>query len=98
LDDATAGLMHGLLQHAGTKLEMIALGSPYVAQEFPEVQNYLCTFSNEKVSELSAVKALFGEIPIHGRLPVSIPNIAQRGMGIDREAVPQGGQNAGNSK
>jgi hypothetical protein len=27
---------------------------------------------------------LFGEIPIRGRLPVSIPNIAQRGSGMDR--------------
>jgi len=35
---------------------------------------------------LSAVKALFGEIPIHGHLPVSIPNVAQRGAGIERQA------------
>jgi len=98
LDDATGALLRGLLQHAAPKLEMIALGSPYVAQEFPVVQNYLCTFSNERVSEISAVKGLFGEIPIHGRLPVTIPNIAQRGAGIDRDAVSQGGQNAGISQ
>ena len=60
LDDATGALLRGLLQHAAPKLEMIALGSPYVAQEFPVVQNYLCTFSNERVSEISAVKGLFG--------------------------------------
>jgi hypothetical protein len=35
---------------------------------------------------LSAVKALFGEIPIRGHLPVSIPNVAQRGAGIERQA------------
>src|SRR5205823_1182814 len=98
LDDATGALLRGLLQHAAPKLEMIALGSPYVAQEFAEVQNYLCTFSNEKVSEISAVKALFGEIPVHGRLPVTIPNVAQRGAGIDRDALSQGGQNAGTSQ
>jgi beta-N-acetylhexosaminidase len=87
LDDATSGLMRALLQNAAPKLAVVALGSPYLAQQFPEVQTYLCTFSNEKVSEVSAVKALFGEIPIHGKLPVTIPSIAARGAGIDREVA-----------
>jgi beta-N-acetylhexosaminidase len=34
-------------------------------------------------SERSAAKALFGEIPIHGKLPVTLPGIAKRGDGID---------------
>jgi beta-N-acetylhexosaminidase len=46
----------------------------------------MCTFSNASVSEVAAVKALFGEIAIRGHLPVSIPNIAQRGAGIERSA------------
>ena len=72
------------------------MGNPYVAQDFPAIQNYLCTFSNAGISETSAVKALFGEIAIHGHLPVSIPNIAQRGAGIERalQAVREGSQHA----
>ena len=62
----------------------IVAGNPYMAAEFPEVQNYLCTYSFVSVSELSAIRALFGEIAIRGRLPVSIPGIAQRGAGIER--------------
>jgi len=61
---------------------VLAVGNPYVAKDFPEVQNYLCTFSAAPVSELSAVKALFGEIPLRGHLPVTIPGIANRGAGI----------------
>jgi len=68
------------------------MGNPYLAQDFATVQNYLCSFSNASVSEISAVKALFGEITIRGNLPVSIPNIAQRGAGIERPAqIAQGG-------
>ena len=52
------------------------MGNPYIAAQFPEVQTYLCTFSDAQVSEISAVKAMFGEIPMPGRLPVTIPNIA----------------------
>jgi len=52
----------------------------------------MCTFSNATVSEIAAVKALFGEIAIRGRLPVTIPNVAQRGAGLDRPAqVANGG-------
>jgi len=67
-----------------------------MAQDFPAIQNYLCTFSNASVSEISAVRALFGEIAIHGHLPVSIPNIAQRGAGIERvpQAAQEGSQHA----
>jgi len=56
----------------------------------PEVQTYLCTYSNAQVSEESAVKAIFGEIPMPGRLPVTIPNIAARGSGLGAP-VPSGG-------
>ena len=38
----------------------------------------VCTFSNAPLSELSAVKFLFGEIPARGHLPVTIPGIALR--------------------
>jgi len=31
------------------------------------------------------VKAVFGEIPIHGKLPVTLPGVAKRGDGIDRD-------------
>jgi len=91
LDDATAALLHSLLERAADKTVLLALGSPYLAAQFPEVENYLCTFSNAPVSEISAVKALFGEISIRGRLPVTIPGIAARGAGIDRAGLAQGG-------
>jgi beta-N-acetylhexosaminidase len=84
LGEKSGALMHNILQTAGPRTMMIAMGNPYVASEFPEVQNYLCTFSNATVSEVSAVKALFGEIPITGHLPVNIPGIAEQGAGIQR--------------
>jgi beta-N-acetylhexosaminidase len=92
LSDAGEVLLQKVLDQAAQKTVVLAMGNPYLAQDFPTVQNYLCTFSNATVSEISAVKALFGEIPIHGHLPVSIPNIAQRGAGIERQATSaQGG-------
>ena len=96
LNDASGTLLQSILDHAAEKTAVLAMGNPYVAQDFPAIQNYLCTFSNASVSETSAVKALFGEIAIHGHLPVSIPNVAQRGAGIERpsQAAQEGSQNA----
>jgi beta-N-acetylhexosaminidase len=92
LSDASGALLQKVLDHAAEKTAVLAMGNPYLAQDFPAVQNYLCAFSNATVSEISAVKALFGEIAIRGHLPVSIPNIAQRGAGIERPAQSaQGG-------
>ena len=89
LDDATGALLESILDLAGPKTVLVALGSPYVADEFPQVENYVCTFSGVPVSERAAVKALFGEIAIHGRLPVTIPGVAERGAGLDRPAAGQ---------
>lgn len=84
LADATGALLNQVLGRAADKTVVLAMGNPYLASDFPAVQTYLCTFSNAAVSEVSAVKALFGEIPVRGHLPVSIPNVAQRGAGIER--------------
>ena len=82
--DATGTLLQQLLDRAAAKTAVVAMGNPYLASDFPKIENYMCTFSNASVSEISAVKALFGEIAIRGHLPVSIPNVAQRGTGLER--------------
>ena len=84
MSDASGALLQKVLDHAAEKTTVLAMGNPYIAQDFPAIQNYICAFSNATVSEVSVVRALFGEIPVHGRLPVTIPNIAQRGFGMDR--------------
>jgi beta-N-acetylhexosaminidase len=90
--DATGTLLQQVLDRAGQKTAVVAMGNPYLASDFPKIETYLCTFSNASVSEVAAVKALFGEIPIRGHLPVSIPNVAARGSGIEHPAqVAKGG-------
>jgi beta-N-acetylhexosaminidase len=84
--DASGTLLQRLLDHAAEKTAVVAMGNPYLASDFPKIENYMCTFSNATVSEVSAIKALFGEIPIRGHLPVTIPNVAQRGAGLERPA------------
>jgi beta-N-acetylhexosaminidase len=92
MSDATGTLLQQLLDRAGPKTAVVAVGNPYLASDFPKIENYMCTFSNASVSEIAAIRALFGEIPIRGHLPVTIPNVAERGAGLERPAqVAKGG-------
>ncbi len=91
MDDATGSLLTVILDRAADRTVVLAMGNPYVAQDFPAIQNYVCAFSNATVSETAAVKAIFGEIPIGGHLPVTIPGIASRGEGLERPAQPSSG-------
>ncbi len=65
-----------------TPVVMIAMGSPYVVAIAPKAAACLATFSPTAPSEISAIKALFGEIPITGHLPVTVPGFAKYGDGI----------------
>jgi beta-N-acetylhexosaminidase len=67
---------------SGKPVTMVALGNPFLIRTFPTVPAYLALYSTVAPSEIAAVKALFGEIAIHGHLPVSIPDIAHYGEGI----------------
>ena len=86
LDAATGSLLTAILDRAPQRTIVLAMGNPYVVQDFPAIESYVCAFSNATVSETAAVKAIFGEIPISGHLPVTIPGIASRGEGLERPA------------
>ncbi|HEX4603423.1 MAG TPA: glycoside hydrolase family 3 protein [Candidatus Angelobacter sp.] len=90
LEQASGQLLAQLLDIAADKTAVVALGSPYLAQNFGAVQTYLCTFSNATTSELSAVKVLFGELQPHGKLPVTLPGIAERGFSLPARSAING--------
>ena len=92
MDAVTGSLLTAILDRAAQRTIVLAMGNPYVVQDFPAIENYVCAFSNATVSETAAVKAIFGEIPIGGHLPVTIPGVASRGEGIERPARPISGQ------
>jgi beta-N-acetylhexosaminidase len=87
LDAGPMQLLTEMVKTVGAKTIVVAFGNPYTGGSIPGIQTYVCTYSNTVVSASSLARALFGEIPIHGRLPVSIPSLALRGTGLDRDAI-----------
>jgi len=64
------------------RVVVISFGSPYFLRHFTDVDVYLCAYRYADESQRSAVRALFGEIDIVGKLPVSIPGIYPLGHGL----------------
>ena len=75
-------LLVATLLSANTPVALVALGSPYLLRSYPGVGAYLATYSAAPLSEVSIVKALYGETAITGKLPVTIPGLAAYGDGI----------------
>ena len=74
------------LTEGSVPVAIVAMGNPYLLTAFPKTAAYLATFSSTPPSESSAVKALFGEIPIAGHMPVTIPGFSKYGDGIQLPA------------
>ncbi len=60
----------------------ISFGTPYLLREIPAAGTYVCAYGIQPVMQVAAVHALFGEVPVSGKLPVTIPGLAMRGAGI----------------
>jgi beta-N-acetylhexosaminidase len=57
-------------------------GSPYLLRNFPDVDAYLCFYRNTAQAQEIAARAVFGEMDVTGKLPVSIPGLVPLGTGL----------------
>jgi beta-N-acetylhexosaminidase len=69
---------------------VVAFGSPYVLSDAASGRTLLAAWGSQSDEQIAAARALFGEAPIEGRLPVTIPGVAGRGTGIMRPAAAPG--------
>jgi beta-glucosidase-like glycosyl hydrolase/CubicO group peptidase (beta-lactamase class C family) len=73
---------------AGKPAVVAAFGSPYLISRFPQAATWVAQFSTNDVSQRAVARAIFGQVPIGGKLPVSIPETAQRGDGLCVDTNP----------
>ena len=77
------------LYKSGKPVISVGLGSPYLIERFPQAETWLSVFGISDVAQISVARALFGEIPIRGRLPVTIPGEnLKAGFGVQLPATP----------
>lgn len=71
----------------GKPVVFIAMGNPYTLGALKNGGAYLCTYSDGELSTEAVVEALFGEIPVRGKLPVTIPEMFSLGSGVTLPAA-----------
>jgi beta-N-acetylhexosaminidase len=74
---------------SGKPVITLAFGSPYLIERFPQAETWLGAFGISDVAQISMARALFGEIPVRGHLPVTVPGVQLKaGFGIEVPADP----------
>jgi beta-N-acetylhexosaminidase len=90
LPDAQAELIDRLLAQ-GKSTAVVCFGSPYLIERFPKAKTWLAAFSTADVAQRAAARALFGQIRVGGRIPVSVPSAKPPihiGDGLTRDSNP----------
>jgi beta-N-acetylhexosaminidase len=73
---------------AGKPTVVVAFGSPYLIERFPNAQTWISEFSTNDVAQKAAARALFGQVPFLGKIPVTVPGTVKRGDGIRLDRNP----------
>ena len=82
----SAGELHFLNElNKKNELVLILFGSPYSLIHFEDFNSILLAYEDNNYAQLGAAKALFGEIDVNGKLPVSAGSF-KAGAGYDYEA------------
>src|SRR6266700_4307627 len=77
------------LYKSGRPVITAAFGSPYLIERFPKAETWLAAFGISDVAQISVYRALFGEIPVRGHLPVTVPGVnLKRTFGLELAANP----------
>ncbi|RMF09369.1 MAG: beta-N-acetylglucosaminidase [Candidatus Neomarinimicrobiota bacterium] len=71
-----------------SRILLVSFGNPYLIRSFPEIPNYLVNYKDQPLLQTAAARAVLGQAPIGGKLPVAIPGIAPSGSGLELEARP----------
>ena len=82
--EGMADLLTGL-QKAGSRVVLATFSNPYIAQDLPPVSSYLIAWGGSPLMQRAAARALLGQAPITGQLPISIPSVAAYGAGVRRD-------------
>ena len=73
----------------GKPVITVGFGSPYLIESFPQAETWVAAFGISDVAQISVARALFGQIPVRGHLPVTIPGVnLKAGFGMELPGNP----------
>jgi beta-N-acetylhexosaminidase len=72
-------------ERSSTPMVTTFFGNPYTVSFVPELPAVLLTYDFYDAPERAAVRAIAGEAPIRGRLPITLSPQLRAGFGLDRQ-------------
>jgi len=78
------------LHDSPVPLVVVSLRTPYDLTAFPWVTTHVATYEFTPMAVEIAVEGIFGQHEFQGRLPVTLPGIAERGHGLVSGQVKRG--------
>jgi beta-N-acetylhexosaminidase len=87
LSPAQLRLLEELGSDTARPFVVALLGNPYAAAIAPKLPAVLLTYEVSDVAERAAVRAILGEAPIRGKLPIGLPELYPAGHGLERPAA-----------
>jgi CubicO group peptidase (beta-lactamase class C family) len=86
---AEQGAVAEQIYKSGKPIITVGFGSPYLIESFPQAETWITAFGISDVAQISVARALFGQIPVRGKLPVTIPGVnLKAGFGTELPANP----------
>ena len=82
ISESLVGLLQKLTE-TDVPVIVVSLGNPYLVNEIPQSEAYVCTYGTSMSSRVAAAAALFGEIDVRGRLPVTLSSTYPLGHGVE---------------
>lgn len=67
----------------GVRTVLLSFASPYYLEDLPDVEGYVCTYSYRDAAQAAAARAVIGNAPMNGRLPISIPGFYAYGHRVE---------------
>ena len=87
LSPAQVSLLEGVAADPQKPFVAVLFGNPYTAMALAKLPALLVTYEQFDAMEAAAVRAVAGEIPIGGKLPITMPGLFPAGTGLARAAV-----------
>lgn len=78
------GTQHEFIQRLSkeTQVVLVVFGNPYSLQKFDHINWLLQAYDEDKLTQDAAAQALFGAIPVRGRLPVTASPASRFNTGV----------------
>ena len=68
---------------------MVSYGNPYIIKDFPNISAYLCAWENQLNLQIAGARVILGLNDVDGKLPINIPDVANRDAGISLNKSPK---------